>query len=60
MTTRHATPDQLVERAAAKEDEARSYDAAGMWREAADLRTDAKTLRRLAREASASLGRQGE
>lgn len=56
----HATPDQLLARADALDDEARGYEAAGMSIEAADKRADAKTLRSLARQAKASMGRMGE
>jgi len=56
----HATPDQLLARADALDDEARGYEAVGMSLEAHDKRSDAKTLRSLARQARACMGRQGE
>jgi len=60
LTAPHATPDQLLIRADTLDDEARGYEAVGMSTEAKDKRADAAVLRSLARQARASMGRQGE
>lgn len=57
---RYATPQQIFQRAIDIEHEAETYASVGLDRQAADLNANAKTLRKLAKEASASLGRMGE
>jgi len=56
----YATPQQIFQRALSIEHEAETYASVGLGRIAADLNANARTLRQLARQANAKLGRLGE
>lgn len=59
-TPLYATPQQILHRAIAIEHEAETYASVGLNTIAADMTANARTLRQLARQASAKMGRMGE
>lgn len=60
VNPRYAAPNQILQRAIELEHEAETYASVGLSRIAGDINANARTLRQLAKEASASMGRMGE